>query len=105
MLLACLDPCWALSTAANNSANIKPRNQGRISRGKIPVVLWEEERERAHPTRPGPARCFSRCEQPKHRWAEGERTGAQRAILEALESQEQTVSKCQYFWMEIVLCK
>lgn len=74
----------AVGTAGSKPANIKPRSQARISRSRIPVALWEEERKRAHPTRPGPARCFFlRCGQPKHRWAEGERTGAQRAILGA----------------------
>lgn len=58
-------PCWAVGTAGNNPANIKPRSQARISRGRIPSALWEEERERAPPTRPGAARCFFRGAQPK----------------------------------------
>lgn len=77
-------PWWAVGTAGSKPANVKPRSQARISRSRIPGALWEEERKRAHPTRSGPARCFFlRCGQPKHRWAEGERTGAQRAILGA----------------------
>lgn len=97
-LLPHRDPTWAVGTAGN-SVNIKPRSQGWISRGKIPVALQKEETKKAHPTRPRPARCFSRCGQPKQGWAEGERTGAQRAIVGALKSQEQIGSKRQYLWI------
>lgn len=97
--LACLDPGWALGTAGNSSANIKLRLSGDFW-GQAPSCIVGGRGRWVCPWQAWPSQAFLqvwlgevRCGGPKVR-----RQWHRDAALGALESQKQTVSKCQYFW-------